>query len=213
LWTNEIGEDENIKKIGEEISSQTAKLMDIEIGNAIEDINFESQTLDNPIGNLLTDVTRIKVNADIAFQNAGGVRNVINKGKIKLRDVYQVMPFENTIVKLKMKGKDIYELIRDNLKPDRTSMYVSGIIVKYKVENDNVSDIVIEINGQPIDPEKEYIVATNNYLVNGGSGGRAFNNAITKQDTMIPVRDALIEWIKTKKEINKPDTLRFIRME
>jgi len=217
LWTNEIGEDENIKKIGEEISSQTAKLMDIEIGNAIEDINFESQTLDNPIGNLLTDVTRIKVNADIAFQNAGGVRNVINKGKIKLRDVYQVMPFENTIVKLKMKGKDIYELIKDNLKPNRTSMYISGIVVKYKVENDvendKVSNIIIEKDGKPIDIEKEYTIATNNYLVNGGSGGRAFNSAISKEDTMILVRDALIEWIKNQKEIKKPDTQRFIKIE
>jgi len=213
LWIDETGEDKEINKIGEKISSETAKFMDVEIGTALEDITFESETFDNPIGNLLTDVTRIKVGADIAFQNSGGVRNVINKGKIKLRDAYQVMPFENTIVKLKMKGKDIYQLIKDNLKPDRTSMYVSGIIVKYKVENEKVSDIVIEKDGKPIDNEKEYIVATNNYLVSGVRSGRAFDNAIYKEDTMILVRDALVEWIKTHKEIKKPHTHRFIKME
>ena len=215
LWVDETGEDSDVLKLTEEISSETAKKMDIVIGTATDNLNFESNSFDNAIGNFVTDVTMWKANADMAFQNAGGIRNVINQGDIKLRDVYEVMPFENTIVKLKMKKDQIYELIKDNLRPDRTSMYISGIKVKYKVVDNKISDIIIEKDGKELDNEKEYIVATNNYLVSGGSGGRAFTkvNPQNTDDTMILVRDAIIDYIREKKEIKAPDTQRFIPME
>ncbi|HOJ85786.1 MAG: bifunctional metallophosphatase/5'-nucleotidase [Elusimicrobiales bacterium] len=213
LWVDETGEDKDILKITEEISSETAKKMDVVIGKALENLNYDSPTFDNPIGNFVTDVTRWKANADMAFQNAGGVRNIITAGDIKLRDVYQVMPFENTIVKLKMKGSLIYELIKDNLRQDRTAMHISGITVKYKLIDGKVSEIKIEKDGKPLEPEKEYTVATNNYLTSGGSGGRAFSKASEVNDTLILVRDAMIEWIKANKEIKKPEGKRFIPME
>ncbi len=215
LYIDETGENEKVLKLLEEISTFTAKKMDIKIGEAKEDINFESNFFDTPIGNFVTDITRWKINADIGFQNAGGVRNVINKGDIKFRDVYQVMPFENTIVKLKMKGTQIYDVIRDNLKTNRTSMYVSGITVKYKINEGKIAEIIIEKDGRPLDMEKEYIVATNNYLVSGGSGGRVFTNVEKDkvEDTYISVRDAIIEYISKNKEIFKPDVGRFIPIE
>lgn len=213
LWTDITGEDEEVLKLTKKISEQTAKKMDIIIGKSVESLTFESNYFDNPIGNFLTDVTRWKANTDIAFQNAGGVRNFINKGDITLRDVYKVMPFENTIVKLKMKGSQIYELIKSNIKPDGTSMYISGIKVKYWINEDKITKIEIEKDGKPIEMDREYSVATNNYLTSGGSGGKIFTTIQDKQDTMILVRDAMIEWIKNNKEIKKPDTGRFIKME
>lgn len=215
LWIDEIGEDEEILKTTQEISSQTAKKMDVVIGKALKPLNFESSTFDNPVGNFVTDVTRWKANADIAFQNAGGVRNTIPEGDVKLRDIYQVMPFENTIVKVKMKGDLIYEVVKDNIRADRTSMYVSGIEVKYKLTDGKISEIKIYKDGKPLEMDKEYTVATNNYLTSGGSGGKAFLKAGSEnmEDTLILVRDAMIEWIKEKKEIQIPQGNRFVLME
>ncbi|MCX7905553.1 MAG: bifunctional metallophosphatase/5'-nucleotidase [Elusimicrobiales bacterium] len=214
LWVDETGEDKTAIKKWEEIYSSVSKEMDKIIGKAKKALTFDSQTFDNAIGNFVTDITRLKANTEIAFQNAGGVRNIINEGDIKIRDIYQVMPFENTIVVLKMKGEDIYEVIKDNLKINKTSMYISGIKVKYKIKDDKVEilEILLE-NGDKIEPQKIYTVATNNYLTSGGSGGKAFKNAIEKTDTMILVRDALIEWIKKNKEIKEWETGRFIRVE
>ncbi|MEF3279947.1 MAG: bifunctional metallophosphatase/5'-nucleotidase [Elusimicrobiota bacterium] len=213
LWTDITGEDPKVLELTQKISSETAKKMDIIVGHAELPLTFESESLDNPIGNFLTDITLWKAEADMAFQNAGGVRNIIPQGDVKLRDLYQVMPFENTIVKIKMKGSDIYDLIKDNIRPDRTAMYVSGIKVKYWIENDKVSKIEIEKDGKPIELEKEYTVATNNYLSSGGSGGKVFSKIAGHQDTMILVRDAMIEWVRKNKEIKIPDTKRFIKME
>ncbi|MCX7641101.1 MAG: bifunctional metallophosphatase/5'-nucleotidase [Elusimicrobiales bacterium] len=214
LWIDETGEDINVLKKFDEIYTNVSKEMNKVIGKAIYPLNYESNTFDNPIGNFVTDIIRWKANTDIAFQNAGGVRNVINEGEIKLRDVYQVMPFENTIVILKMTGNDIYELIKDNIRPNRTSMYISGIKVKYKINQEDKAEIIEIIkDGKQIEPNKTYTVATNNYLTSGGSGGKAFKNAIEKTDTMILVRDAMIEWIKKNNEIKGWETGRFIKIE
>lgn len=216
LDVEKIGEDKKILDITSEISSQTAAKMDVVIGKSLVDINFESNSFDKPIGNFVSDITREKAMADIAVQNAGGVRNIISKGDIKLKDVYQVMPFENTIVKVKMKGSLIYELIKNNLKPSGSSLYISGIKVKYRIRNNKVEDVVIEKDGKEIDKDKEYILATNNYLTSGGSGGKVFTGIDNKdiEDTMISVRDALIEWIKNKKVITSiPQGDRFVAME
>ncbi len=214
LWTDITGEDENVKKKFNEIYEKVSKKMDEVIGKALKPITFESTTFDTPIGNLVTDIIRWKANVEIAFQNAGGVRNIINKGDITLRDVYKIMPFENTIVKLKMKGKDIYEVVKDNLKNNKTSMYVSGINVKYKINPQGNAEIIeITKDGKIIDMEKEYSVATNNYLISGGSGGKAFKKALETTDTLISVRDAIIEWIKSKKEIDGWESGRFLKTE
>lgn len=213
LWTDETSEDKKALDKWKEIYENVSKEMDKIIGNAVKSLTFESSTLDNEIGNMVTDIIRWKANTEIAFQNAGGVRNVLNKGDIKLRDIYQIMPFENTIVKLKMKGKYIYELMNDNIRKDRTAMYISGIKVKYRINQDKAQIVEITKDEIPLDPEKEYTVATNNYLTSGGSGGRAFKNASEMQDTYISVKDAIIEWITHKKEIDGWESGRFVKVE
>ena len=44
---------------------------------------------------------------DAAILNVGGIRNDISKGDILLRNIFEVMPFENQLVIVKMKGEDI----------------------------------------------------------------------------------------------------------
>jgi hypothetical protein len=56
-------------------------------------------------------------------------------------------------------------------------------------------------------------VATNNYLVNGGSGGRVFADGREIRDTMTPVRDALIKDIKAHSTIHPPAGGRFVRTD
>lgn len=213
LWVDQTGEDSDVLSLTQKISSETAKKMDIVIGHSSKDINYESDTIDNSIGNFVTDITRWKAGADIGFQNSGGIRNFIAAGDVRLRDAYEVMPFENTIYRVKMKGSEIYDVIRENFRGNRTSMYISGIKVKYWLKDGIVSKIEIEKDGKPIEMDKIYTVATNNYLASGGSGGKTITAAKDKEDTMVLVRDAMIEWIKTQKEIVPADTGRFIKME
>jgi len=212
LWTDIYGEDSEILKITNRIREQTSLEMDKVIGNAENEIGFSNETIDSQIGNWMTDIMREYAKADMAFQNSGGIRGYINKGEIKLRDIYQVMPFENTLVTIVMTGEQIEKLISDNLKPDRTSMQISGITVKYEVKDNKVSKIIIEKDGKEIDKNAKFKIATNNYLTSGGSGGRVFSKGSDLKDTMVSVREILINWIKDKKNIFPPETGRFIKI-
>jgi len=59
---------------------------------------------------VITDALRWKVTSDIAIYNAGGIRSEINKGAIKLGDVYTLLPFDNFVVTLSLTGAQIHDL-------------------------------------------------------------------------------------------------------
>lgn len=213
LWTDLYNEDPEILKITKEISDKVNVEMDKKIGEASSDILAAKDTPDSPIGNWMTDVMREYAKVDIAFQNSGGIRNVINKGDIKIRDIYQVMPFENTLVKLTMTGAQIEKLILDNFKGHSSSMQISGLIVKYKMEGEKLSKIILEKDGKEIKPKDKFKVVTNNYLTSGGSAGAAFMSSTDIQDTMISVRNVLIDYVKKVAVISAPQTGRFVKID
>ncbi len=213
LWKDIYGEDPEILKITEKVSSETSKEMDKKLGEAITDIKGYVDTPDTEIGNWMTDVMRNFAGVDMAFQNSGGIRNVINKGEIKIRNIYQVMPFENTLVKLTMTGSQLEKLISDNFKRKRSSMQISGLTVKYKMENDKVKEFFLEKDGKKIGPDDKFTVVTNNYLTTGGTGGGAFKLSQDTKDTMVPVRQILIDYVKEKGKISAPSTGRFVEIK
>ena len=45
--------------------------------------------------------------AELAFMNPGGIRDRLRRGPLVARDVWNVMPFDNTVVVGKVKGKQL----------------------------------------------------------------------------------------------------------
>ena len=112
---------------------------------------------------------------------------------MKLRDLYQAMPFENTIITMRLNGAQLKQLMADNLRGGRTSMQVSGLKVEFTQSPDGSPDgIRLTHNNREVAPEDEFKVATNNYLAFGGIGGAAFTGGKDVKDTLIPVRDAML---------------------
>lgn len=212
LWTDIYSEDPEILKITSDISRDVNKEMDKKLGEALTDIPGSKETPDSPIGNWMTDVMRTYAGTDLAFQNSGGIRNVINKGDVKLRDIFQVMPFENTLVKLTMTGSQIERLIADNFRGNKSGMQISGLVVKYTMENDKMTGFFLEKDGKKISPEDKFTAVTNNYLTTGGTGGQAFLESSDMKDTMITVREALIDYVKKTGKISAPTAGRFIKI-
>ncbi|GAB4030197.1 MAG: bifunctional UDP-sugar hydrolase/5'-nucleotidase [Elusimicrobiota bacterium] len=212
LWTDIYSEDPEILKITSEISSDVNKEMDKKLGEAQTDIPASKETPDSPIGNWMTDVMRAYAGTDLAFQNSGGIRNVINKGDVKLRDIFQVMPFENTLVKMTMTGSQLERLIGDNFRGNKSAMQISGLTVKYSMENEKMTGFFLEKDGKKISPEDRFTVVTNNYLTTGGTGGQAFMESSDMKDTMVTVREALIDYVKKTGKISAPPVGRFVKI-
>ena len=102
----------------------------------------------------------------------GGIRSNLAKGKITVGDVNDMAPFENKICFLTLKGDKVLELFQQiaHRGGEGLSHAVRMVITKDgKLES-------VTLNGEPIDPEKSYRIATLDYLAEGNDQLVAFKS-------------------------------------
>ena len=107
---------------------------------------------------------------DFGVYNMGGVRADLPKGKVTYGDVLDVAPFENKISFITLKGDVLLELFGQIAKTGGEGLSRSVRLVITK-DGQLVS---ATINGEPIDPQKEYRVTTIDYLLGGTDKMEAF---------------------------------------
>ena len=209
--TDAIKEDPDIKSL---ITTYEEKLkieMEVVIGETLVDLDGERanvRTRETNLGNLIADMMRELANSEIAITNGGGIRASIKKGKIKVGDVYNVLPFDNLIVKLELSGKDIILALENGFSQVEKGAgrfpQVSGLTVKVNLKKPPMSRVIeVLINGKPLDPDKIYTVATNDFMAAGGDGYTSFKNA--KSSVWVTgnwMRDDFIEYIKKHTPLN-----------
>ncbi|MDD5151479.1 MAG: 5'-nucleotidase [Flavobacterium sp.] len=154
------------------------------------------------IGNLMADVTlkqgnlvfqaREKKNIDLCLLNNGGIRSILPKGNVTSRTAFEIMPFENSLVVIALKGEQIFELV-DYFIATKKPHPLSGIT--FTISKDNtVKNILVQ--GKPVEKENLYYVATNDYLANGGDNMNFFKKGIQKFDLNYKLRNVLIDYFK-----------------
>ena len=214
LWTDQTGEDAGVTAIIKGFSKDVDVEMDKPLGESAVDLGRSEEGLDSPVGNWFTDAMRRQSGADIAFQNTAGIRAELKKGPVKMRDIYQVMPFENTLVKLTMTGRQLKELLTDNLRGGRSKLQLSGLTAKFRIgEAGKVTELTLERDGREIKPDEKFTVATNNYLTTGGTGGKAFGDAERSEDTMQPIRELLVKDISEHAVKELPSSGRLVHLK
>lgn len=152
------------------------------------------------LGNLVTDLFRHVTKAEVGLQNGGGTRASIPKGNISYGDIRKAFPFNNTIVVLKLTGKELLDIINRSASLPRPSggfLQVSGI--SFVIENNQAKNV--KVSGKPVQLDKIYSVATNDFVAHGGDGYDLFKEK-HKYDTRIVISVALKSYIKSKKKIS-----------
>lgn len=157
---------------------------------------FKGRGAESTLGNFfadacITEAKKINPNIDFAIPSTnGGLRNSLPEGNIALSNVFELMPFENELLILKLKGSDVQELIR--YIASTGGQPVSGITLTIK--DKTAKDILI--NGKPFDSNKTYNILTSDYIAGGGDEVFGLKNPIEKEVIGLKVRDALIQYIK-----------------
>ncbi|MBI5243051.1 MAG: bifunctional metallophosphatase/5'-nucleotidase [Elusimicrobia bacterium] len=194
LWVHETGEDPEVRKLAQSISERVGRRLDDVIGSAPAPMFRSDDSLESDIGNWITDAMRSTASAEAAFTNTRSIRADFDKGPITLRQLYKVMPFDDTLVTLELTGAQIMELIADNIHGHRSKLLVSGIAYTCRLGRDGrPSRLEVKVGNAPIEPSRSYKVATNRYLASGGSGGAVFLKGKNILDTGISVRGLLAE--------------------
>jgi 2',3'-cyclic-nucleotide 2'-phosphodiesterase (5'-nucleotidase family) len=149
------------------------------------------------LGNWIADAFRDATGADIAMMNNGGIRKSMNAGPIKVRDIWEISPFGNTLVTFEWTGKELMEALDFMAKHGR-SMQVSGLYMMIG-RKEGLVDLIV--NGEEVDPEKTYKICLNNY--SASQAEKYFGKKIeTMTETGLIDRDVLVRAVRKEPVIN-----------
>ncbi|MCK5672165.1 MAG: 5'-nucleotidase C-terminal domain-containing protein [Spirochaetales bacterium] len=165
-------------------------------------LNDDTRKVETAIGDMVADsmlwyANSMNLGADFAFQNGGGIRTSIADGEIMKRTIYEVLPFDNTVMTVTMKGSDVialFDYTPETVTHGAMPQVSEGVSFVIDVAAGTISDVLI--NGAAIDPGKEYVIATNSYLASGGDGYKMFKNKVAEYDSSLMQRDAFIDYIE-----------------
>lgn len=136
---------------------------------------------------------------DFSIVNIKGLRAPIPAGDITVSHIFQLMPFENELVIIWLKGEELFGLF------DFFAFIKGEGVAGMQMGIDNGKAVDVRINNEPIDPEKLYIIATNDYLAEGNDGMVQLANNVKRINTEVKVREMLIDYIQ--KETSKGNNI------
>ena len=182
-----------------------SKEMDKVINHCL--ISMEVGCPEGLLGNFISDLSILYIrkkfpknefNPDFCILNNGGFRSTLNKGEITIGDIFQIMPFDNHLLILEIKGTEMNDLIKyikdksiSNISR-KSGVPLSGI--RLKIIKDKVNRCMI--SNKIYDPLKTYKVLTTNYLASGGDDMFFFKNCKTLLNTKLLLRDVIIKYIE-----------------
>jgi 2',3'-cyclic-nucleotide 2'-phosphodiesterase (5'-nucleotidase family) len=176
-----------IAALVENYGRQVQVALDKVIGEALIDLDGRgTRERETNLGNLLTDRLRQETGAEVAILNGGGIRADIPAGSIRVRQIMDVLPFNNFPVVLSLTGSEIKELLEHGVSEagghGGKFPQVSGVVFVYRTASPSGRRVFqVEIGGQPLEPERLYTVATNDFLAAGGDGYAVFKQAFPEQ--------------------------------
>ena len=174
------------------------------------------RTAETNLGDLCADAYRTVLGADIAIVNGGGVRADIPAGDITYGQILSVHPFGNMACLMEVTGQQVLDALemasRDVPNECGGFLQVSGL--SYEINVGVASTVVLDdknnfvevagerrvqnvlVDGQPIDPEATYTLASHNYMLkSGGDGINMFQNDTLLQDEVLIDNQVLINYI------------------
>ena len=187
-----------------EIDKAQGEVLSEVIGTNTIDLDGDRNSVrfgETNLGNLITDAMMDETGADLAITNGGGIRASIKAGDITKGDVVSVLPFGNFIVTKQLTGAQIKEVLEFGVRSYGESLggfpHVAGI--KFVVDPSRaVGDRIISltINGEALDMNKTYTVATNDFMAAGGDDYPCFGDIPTLNEYS-SLEESLANFIKT----------------
>ncbi|WP_079911154.1 5'-nucleotidase C-terminal domain-containing protein [Paenibacillus sp. 32352] len=174
--TESVEADPAVLSIIDEIKKSQDSILSQVVGSSAMKLVGEREVVrvgESNLGHLITDAMLDETGADVALTNGGGIRASIEAGQITKGQIITVLPFGNYIQTKKVKGSDIVAALELGVssypEPLGGFPHVGGVTFTLdagKPSGQRVSDVLVK--GQPIEPDKVYVLATNDFMAAGG---------------------------------------------
>ena len=185
-----IDESNSVNSIIKPYSDSINKLMNVVIG--YNERQLEHKRQGDALGFFMTDayleMARQKIDPQVnaAFMNSGGIRLPdLPAGAITQGKIYELMPFDNLMVILKVKGSLLKQYL-DTLVASE-GVIESGITVQ--IVNKTTQQIMV--GAKPLDLNADYTIVNSDYV--GNTSGLLKN--IDRKTSGYLLRDAIIDYI------------------
>ncbi|HEY4617223.1 MAG TPA: 5'-nucleotidase [Flavobacterium sp.] len=213
--TEKIGRATEIERFIKPYRERINQDLDSVLAYCPETLAKSSGKWQTTIGNLMSDVILNRANVvfkaranktiDICLLNQGGIRAILPKGNVTARNAFEIMPFENSLVVVALKGEQVLDMVSYFIH-EKQPHPLSGMT--FTIDKDNQPENIL-VQGKPIEINKVYYVGTNDYLANGGDNMSFFKKGIQTYDLDYKLRNILIDYFK---EIDTIPVLHDIRI-
>lgn len=176
--------------------------LDVKLDTRIQTVRKKESNF----GSLLADALRYSSDADIGLINGGAIRgNKLYKVResLSLKSLAMELPFRNKMIIINVSGADILSALENGLSHYENNrgrfLHVSGLQVTFKPSRPvNQRVISVLIDGQPIDVNKMYKVATTDFIANGNDGFTMFDSTKHKMNIYgAPlIKDVFVDYIQ-----------------
>ncbi len=170
------------------------------------------------LGDFNADAFKYITKADIALVNSGGVRKNLPAGDVTRKNLTDVNPFGNEIVKIEATGQQILDALEHGARnyPEENGGFLQVSGMSYEVYEDIPTPVVVDeqgafltieegkerrvgnvlINGEPIDPNKTYTVGGTSYILQlSGDGMSMFKDCKVVSDAYPNDSGSLVEYM------------------
>ena len=167
------------------------------------DIPLTKAQPESTLGDFVADATLVaarKLDSKVvaAVSNYGGIRlPYIAPGYITRGKLYELMPFDNMLTIVEIPGHLLQQFC--NTMAAYKGWPISGLSFAIK----DKTALNVQIAGMPINPNLVYKIAVSDYVAHGGDNCD-FLRPLTKRNTTIFIRDALIEYVAALESEGKP---------
>ncbi|MBS3742068.1 MAG: 5'-nucleotidase C-terminal domain-containing protein [Candidatus Cloacimonetes bacterium] len=191
-WVEDVHEYEGDPELMELLKPYHEKTLDY-IRNDIATITdtiygANSRYEDSPIVELINEAQLATTGADISFAASFRTDYIFKQGKLQIKDVFTIYPYENYLFMVKMTGKQIKKYLEASsnyyifdgekvMRNPKIAGYHCSIAegINYTIDptkpvGKRIGKITMEKTGEPLKPNQEYKVALNSYRANGGGG-------------------------------------------
>lgn len=203
-YTQEIAKNPAMMKLLTPFQKKGEAQLGVKIGSVnghLEGDRSKVRFVQTNLSRLILASQMERTKADFAVMSGGGVRDSIESGTITYKDVLKVQPFGNTLTYVEMKGSDVekYLAVVANKQVD-SGAYAQFANVSLVAYGTGVSEI--KINGEPLQADKMYRMATLSFNATGGDGYPPVNQLPGYVNTGFVDAEVLKQYIQNHSPLN-----------
>ena len=202
----EVSENQEIAEMVKYYDDQVRGDLNKVVGNAAVELQGRreiSRRTESNLADMVCDLVRKKVGADVVLLNGGSFRADIPAGPITMGEFADAMPYHESVVAMvKVKGTAIRAALDHGLSLDPMDNpgrfpQVSGL--RFEIDGDHAVNILV--NGAPLQDDKIYTVATNQYVAQGGDGYTMFETPVDRYISEHTIGQIVLDYLEQNESV------------